>query len=178
MSSLPLSEVKARLSEISEEVERTHERVHITRNGRRYVVLIAEEDLESLEATLELLADPEAVARIAQAEKDLAAGTAGCLTPTPASPIDWFFRPGLAAPSPRASRPPRRSPHGNSSPAPCCDVLESSAHRFGHPSKGSGGRGEVSTGSGTASMMQVAPFTSWISITAATPTTTDVAREV
>jgi antitoxin YefM len=74
MSSLPLSEVKARLSEISEEVERTHERVHITRNGRRYVVLIAEEDLESLEATLELLADPEAVARIAQAEKDLAAG--------------------------------------------------------------------------------------------------------
>ena len=32
-----------------------HERVHITRNGREYVVLIAAEDLESIEATLELL---------------------------------------------------------------------------------------------------------------------------
>ncbi|MDQ3716464.1 MAG: type II toxin-antitoxin system Phd/YefM family antitoxin, partial [Actinomycetota bacterium] len=37
MSTLPLSEVKARLSEIAEEVDRTHERVHVTRNGREYV---------------------------------------------------------------------------------------------------------------------------------------------
>ena len=58
MVMLPLSDVKARLSEIAEEVDRTHERVHITRNGREYVVLIAAEDLESIEATLELLADP------------------------------------------------------------------------------------------------------------------------
>ncbi len=28
-----LSEVKARLSEIAEEVDRTHERVYVTRNG-------------------------------------------------------------------------------------------------------------------------------------------------
>lgn len=34
MTTLPLSEVKARLSEIAEEVERTHERVHVTRDGR------------------------------------------------------------------------------------------------------------------------------------------------
>ena len=44
MVMLPLSDVKARLSEIAEEVDRTHERVHITRNGREYVVLIAAED--------------------------------------------------------------------------------------------------------------------------------------
>ncbi len=74
MNTLPLSEVKARLSEIAEEVERTHQRVNITRNGRSYVVLMSAEDLESLEATLELLADPEALGRLAQAQADLAGG--------------------------------------------------------------------------------------------------------
>lgn len=74
MDTLPLSEVKARLSEIAEEVERTHQRVNITRNGRSYVVLMSAEDLESLEATLELLADPEALARLAHAQADLAGG--------------------------------------------------------------------------------------------------------
>ena len=74
MSTLPLSEVKARLSEIADEVDRTHERVHVTRNGRGCVVLIAEEDLESLEATLELLGDEAGMTRIRQAEADAAAG--------------------------------------------------------------------------------------------------------
>ena len=72
MSTIPLSEAKARLSEIADEVGRTHERVHITRNGREYVVLLAAEDLESLEATLELLADTRAQERIAAAEADFA----------------------------------------------------------------------------------------------------------
>jgi prevent-host-death family protein len=72
MTTLPVSEVKARLSEIAEEVASTHERVHITRNGREYVVLLAAEDLESIEATLELLADPDAQARIASAEQEIA----------------------------------------------------------------------------------------------------------
>ncbi|MDQ1672464.1 MAG: antitoxin YefM [Frankiaceae bacterium] len=74
MSTLPLSEVKARLSEIAEEVAATHERVQITKNGRGYVVLLAAEDLESIEATLELLADPDAQARIVSAEKDIERG--------------------------------------------------------------------------------------------------------
>lgn len=74
MTTLPLSDVKARLSEIAEEVDRTHERVHITRNGREYVVLISAEDLESIEATLELLPDPAAQRRIAQSEEEIARG--------------------------------------------------------------------------------------------------------
>jgi prevent-host-death family protein len=74
MSTLPLSEVKARLSEIADEVERTHERVHVTRNGREFVVLLSAEDLESLEATLELLQDDAAMDRIREAEADIAAG--------------------------------------------------------------------------------------------------------
>jgi prevent-host-death family protein len=74
MSTLPLSEVKARLSEIAEEVAATHERVQITRNGRDYVVLLAAEDLESIEATLELLSDPDAKSRLASAERDIEQG--------------------------------------------------------------------------------------------------------
>lgn len=71
---LPLSDVKARLSEIAESVDRTHERVHITRNGREYVVLMSAEDLESLEATLELLADPKAITEVREGDDALAAG--------------------------------------------------------------------------------------------------------
>ncbi len=74
MSTLPLSEVKARLSEIAEEVATTHERVQVTRNGRDYVVLLAAEDLEAMEATLELLSDPEAMNRVRRAEAEIAAG--------------------------------------------------------------------------------------------------------
>ncbi len=74
MRTVPLSEAKARLSEIADEVGRTHERVHITRNGREYVVLLAAEDLESIEATLELLADTRAQERLAAGEADFARG--------------------------------------------------------------------------------------------------------
>lgn len=73
-TTLPLSEVKARLSEIADQVDRTHERVHVTRNGREYVVLLADEDLESLEATIELLSDEDAARRIREADADVAAG--------------------------------------------------------------------------------------------------------
>lgn len=71
---MSLSDAKARLSEVADEVDRTHDRVRITRNGRQYVVLISAEDLESLEATIELLSDPEAISRIRQAEADIASG--------------------------------------------------------------------------------------------------------
>ncbi len=74
MSILPLSDAKARLSEIADEVDRTHERVHITKNGRDYVVLLSAEDLESIEATLELLADPQAQRRLQESEEDVARG--------------------------------------------------------------------------------------------------------
>jgi prevent-host-death family protein len=74
MSTLSLSEVKAHLSEIADEVDRTHERVHVTRNGREYVVLVAAEDLESLEATLELLSDRAALKRVREAGAAILAG--------------------------------------------------------------------------------------------------------
>ncbi len=74
MTTLPLSEIKARLSEIAEEVATTHERVRITKNGREYVVMVAAEDLEATETILELLADPDAHARLLVAEAEVAAG--------------------------------------------------------------------------------------------------------
>ena len=74
MTVIPLSEAKARLSEVADEVDRTHDRVHITRNGREYVVLISAEDLESMEATIELLSDPAAMARIRAADDAIARG--------------------------------------------------------------------------------------------------------
>lgn len=74
MTTVPLSAVKARLSEIAEEVQRTHQRVQITKNGRSYVVLISAEDLASLEATVELLSDPAAMERVRQAQDDLEGG--------------------------------------------------------------------------------------------------------
>lgn len=74
MTIIPLSEAKARLSELADEVHRTHERVNVTRNGREYVVIMAAEDLESLEATIELLSDLEAQRRIAESEAEIARG--------------------------------------------------------------------------------------------------------
>lgn len=74
MTTVSLSEAKAKLSEIADEVGRTHERVHITRNGREFVVLMAAADLESIEATLELLGDSEAQGRIRQSQAEIVRG--------------------------------------------------------------------------------------------------------
>lgn len=71
---LSLSEAKAKLSEIADGIARTHERVIVTKNGRNHIVLISNEELESIEATLELLRDPQEQAEVIKAEEDFAAG--------------------------------------------------------------------------------------------------------
>lgn len=68
--------VKDRFSEYVDRVERHHERVVVSRNGRPAAVLISVADLESLEETLDVLSDPEAVAAIRAAEAELARGEA------------------------------------------------------------------------------------------------------
>ena len=52
------------LSGIVEEVATTHERVVVTRHGEPVAVLIAIDDLEALEETLEILADVDLVTAI------------------------------------------------------------------------------------------------------------------
>ncbi len=71
---LPLAAIKAHLSEIVDRVEAHHERITLTRNGRPAAVLLSPEDLEALEDTLELLADPAARDEIERARKEIAGG--------------------------------------------------------------------------------------------------------
>lgn len=68
VTSEPLRAVRDHLSEIVDRVEREHDRVLITRNGRDAAVLISAEDLAELEETLSVLADPEALADIREAD--------------------------------------------------------------------------------------------------------------
>jgi antitoxin YefM len=53
---VPLSEAKARLSELVRRVRQQHERITLTRNGEPEAVLLSVDDLEGLEMTLEILA--------------------------------------------------------------------------------------------------------------------------
>jgi antitoxin YefM len=71
---LPLSSVKAHLSELVDRVEDQHDRVVVTRNGKPAAVLVSPEDLESLEETLAILSDPMAMEQIRESERSLAAG--------------------------------------------------------------------------------------------------------
>lgn len=74
MSSLPLADVRQRLSEIVTEIERTHERITLTKHGRAAAVLVAVDDLEALEETVDLLSTPSAVEEIRQAQREIDAG--------------------------------------------------------------------------------------------------------
>lgn len=73
-ATLPLAEIKARLSEIVERVASRHERITLTRNGRPAAVLISPDDLEALEDTLEILSNPQALEEIEKARQEIARG--------------------------------------------------------------------------------------------------------
>jgi antitoxin YefM len=73
-ATLPLAEIKARLSEIVDRIESQHERITLTRNGRAAAILMSPEDLEALEDTLELLLDPRGLSEIERAREEIAQG--------------------------------------------------------------------------------------------------------
>jgi antitoxin YefM len=73
-TTLPLSEIKKRLSEIVDGVESTHDRVILTRNGRAAAVIMSPDDLEALEETVEILSNPVAVRAIRRAETEIDKG--------------------------------------------------------------------------------------------------------
>lgn len=68
----PLAQVKNRLSEVVEHIEREHGRVVITKHGAPAAVNISIEDLESLEESLRILSDPLLVAEIRRSTADVA----------------------------------------------------------------------------------------------------------
>jgi len=74
METVPLTDVRSTLSSVVERVERTHDRVTITRNGRPAAVLINPADLEALEETLDVLSDPATMQRLREGEAAVAAG--------------------------------------------------------------------------------------------------------
>ena len=67
-----LADVKNRLSEVVERIEREHGRVVITKHGRAAAVILSVEDLESLEETLAILSNPALMDEIREAERDVA----------------------------------------------------------------------------------------------------------
>jgi prevent-host-death family protein len=68
---MPLADLKNRLSEVVDRVEREHGRVVITKHGRPAAVVLSVDDLESLEETLDVLGDAALTADIRQALADL-----------------------------------------------------------------------------------------------------------
>ena len=77
---MPLAEVKNRLSEVVERLEREHGRVVITKHGHPAAVIISVEDLESLEETLDVMGSETLLADIHEALAELATADAPVLS--------------------------------------------------------------------------------------------------
>jgi antitoxin YefM len=71
---MPFTDARNRLSELIDEVERTHERVEITRHGHPVAVLISPDDLAALEETLDVLTSREAMRQLAESRDAVEAG--------------------------------------------------------------------------------------------------------
>src|SRR5256712_2379876 len=71
---LPFTEARTHLTELLDEIERVHEHVVITRNGRPSAVVMSQAEYESLIETLEILGDAQLMADLAASDEDVAAG--------------------------------------------------------------------------------------------------------
>lgn len=71
---VPFTEARARLSELLDDLERRHEHVVITRNGRPAAVLVPADEQEALEETLEILQDEDLLEALRESEEDVEAG--------------------------------------------------------------------------------------------------------
>ena len=61
---LPLSKVKARLSEILDVIEQTNNSITITRNGKPVAVIVSKDEYDGWQETCEILSDPKFVKEI------------------------------------------------------------------------------------------------------------------
>jgi len=69
---MPLADVKNRLSEVVDSLEREHGRVVITKHGHPAAVVISVQDLDSLEETLDVMDSQALLADIREAMAELA----------------------------------------------------------------------------------------------------------
>ncbi|WP_228255027.1 type II toxin-antitoxin system Phd/YefM family antitoxin [Ornithinimicrobium avium] len=79
-TSMALRDVKNRLSEVVDQVEREHDRVVITRHGKPVAVVISADDLESLEETLKVVSRPRLISQVRDSLAELVAGEAEALS--------------------------------------------------------------------------------------------------
>ena len=80
MKTLPLAEAKAKLSKLVRDVERRDERVTITRHGRPVAMMLSQTDVDGLEATIEIMSDPEFYAEVLRGKRLLESGRARLYT--------------------------------------------------------------------------------------------------
>ena len=71
MITIPLAEARANLSRLVDEATTTHERIEVTRNGRRAAVILSVDDFDSIMETLDVLSDSDLVAAIAAGEAEI-----------------------------------------------------------------------------------------------------------
>lgn len=69
MSIESLRDVRDHFSDVVDRVQREHDRVTVTRNGKAAAVILSPDDLAELEETLSVLSDPEALADIREADR-------------------------------------------------------------------------------------------------------------
>ena len=80
MKTLPLSEVKMKLSQLVDEVHERDEEIVITKNGRPVAVLLSSDEVESYRETKAVEALPELMDEIRRGAAALAAGEAELYT--------------------------------------------------------------------------------------------------
>ena len=71
MITIPLAEARANLSRVVDEAMTTHERIEVTKNGRRAAVILSADDFDSIMETLAVLGDSQLVAAIAEGEAEI-----------------------------------------------------------------------------------------------------------
>ena len=64
MKTIPLSEVKTKLSELVDAVERRDEAISITRNGKSVAVIVSKDEYESWQETVDLMRDQKFMSEI------------------------------------------------------------------------------------------------------------------
>lgn len=70
MRSFPVGDARAQLSRLIDDAVRTHERIEITKNGRR-AVLLGADDFDGLLETITILADADEVRSITEGREQL-----------------------------------------------------------------------------------------------------------
>ena len=74
MNVIPISQARSNLPKIIDKASNLAIRTHISVRGSVKATIISTEELDSLEATMEILSDPSAMKAIKQGQKDVKEG--------------------------------------------------------------------------------------------------------